>query len=119
MRLKFDVKGIEKVKYRLGSQAADDLESAIEIDLAVETRKTAGNAADNSPVDTGALQASLRSSTTREDTMTYYWGTRLPYGLRQEYEHEPRKGWMRLAYHSGNRRTLKVLKTTIKKRLGG
>lgn len=109
--------GIDKVIRKLGSDAADRLHEAIETDIGVEARKQAVQAAKDSPVETGALRASLLSSPRREGRLTYYWGTYLPYGLRQEYEHKTKKGWMRAAWRVGKRETEKTIVLTIKRKL--
>jgi len=119
MKIKIDVDGIGAVKKRLGRRAAADLVDAIELDIGNEARKQAVEAAKESPVDTGALRASILSSPQREGEMTFFWGSRLPYALRQEYEHAVKKGWQRKAFRQGNKIVLKTLKGTIKRKLEG
>lgn len=119
MRIKIDVSGIEHVKAKLGSGAADDLERAIDLDIGVETRNMANDAADRAPIETGALKASIRYSVRREGKMQYYFGSWLPYALRQEYEHKSKSPFFRTAYWDGWKPTERTLMNTIKRRLGG
>lgn len=120
MRIKIrNVSGIKEIKNALGKDAANRLEEAIELDLANGSRKMAVDAAKDSPVDTGALRASILSSAAREGKLTYYWGSRLPYALRQEYEHVPRKGWMRRSWEVGKKETAGDIRLTIRRKLGG
>lgn len=119
LKVKIDVRGIEKVQERLGKRAANDLVDAIDTDLGVEARKMAVEGAKGSPVLTGALRASILTSPGREGKLKYYWGSRLPYALRQEYEHRPRAGWLRRSWEIGKRSTEGTIVLTIKKRLGG
>lgn len=119
--LKFNVKvtGINEVRNKLGVRAAGGLEDALDLDIAVETRKMANKAADNAPIETGALKASIRYSTRRDGSMSYHFGSYLPYALRQEYEHKSKAPFMRTAYWDGIPATAKTIRATIKKRLGG
>lgn len=117
MRINVRVTGIEEVRRKLGAQSADLLHNAIELDLANETRKMAVDAAKESPVETGALRASILSSPRREERLQYYWGSWLPYALRQEYEHKSKMGWMRGAWRVGKRELELTLVKTIKDRL--
>lgn len=113
------VTGIAHVKARLGAKAAEAMEDAIDIDLGVATRKMANKAADGAPIETGALKASIRYSTRREGNMTWYFGSWLPYALRQEYEHIPKQGYFRRAYFGGHKPTERELVKTIKRITGG
>lgn len=118
--LRFETKivGIDKVRNKLGMRAAENLSDALDLDIAQETRKMAIQAAKNAPVETGALRSSILSSVRRDGTMTYYFGSYLPYALRQEYEHKSRSPFFRQAYWDGFRPTYVTIGKTIKKRLG-
>lgn len=113
------MRGAEHIKQKLGRRAASDLEAAIEVDMRVETQKMATDAYRGSPVETGALRTSILSSPTRAGKLTYYWGSKLPYALRQEYEHQPKMGWMRGAWERGEKSMEKTVKKTILSRLKG
>jgi hypothetical protein len=119
--LKFNVKvtGINEVRNKLGAKAAQGLEAALDLDIGVETRKMANTAADRAPIETGALKASFRYSTRRDGSMSWHFGSYLPYALRQEYEHIPKAGYSRTAYWDGIPETAKTIRATLKKRLGG
>lgn len=118
MQIRFEMKGIREVINKLGADAADDLQRALELDIQQETSKMAVQAAKDAPVETGALKASILSSPRRAGTMTFYWGSRLPYALRQEFEHKAKRGWMRRSWRLGKRETARTIKLTIKRRLG-
>lgn len=113
------VTGINKVRQRLGSAAAERLEEALETDVGVETRKMATNAAKAAPVETGALKISILSSTRRAGKLTWYFGSWLPYALRQEYEHKTKHHYFRNAYFGGMKPAEREFKKTIKRVTGG
>lgn len=119
MRYKIRVTGIDEIERKLGVRAASSLKDAIDTDLGVETRKTAMDAADRAPVETGALQASIRFSTRRDGEMKYHFGSYMPYALRQEYEHKSKSPFLRRAYWNSHPRIAKTIKATIIKRLKG
>lgn len=119
MRVRIKSKGIGQVRNKLGKLSAEQLSAAIDTDLGVEARKTAMDAAEHTPVETGALQASIRYSAARERKLRYHWGSKLPYALRQEYEHKALKGWMRAANTRSKKRIVRTIKATILKRLKG
>ena len=119
--LKFNVTvtGINEVRDKLGAKAANDLELALDLDIGVETRKMANDAANRAPIETGALKASIRYSTRRDGSMSYHFGSYLPYALRQEYEHKSKSPFLRQAYWDGIPETARAIRATLKKRLGG
>lgn len=119
--LRFNVRttGINEVRHKLGAGAAEALEAALDVDIGVETRKIANQAADNAPIETGALKASIRYSTRRDGTMSYHFGSYLPYALRQEYEHKTKNAYMRRAWWAGTPEVAEAIRKTIKQRLGG
>lgn len=119
MRIKVELSGFDKLRGKLGKDAADDLVDAIELDLANETRKMAVQGAKNAPVETGALRASVLASPQRAGKLTYYWGSKLPYALRQEYEHKTKRAYLRRAYWQGQKELQKTIRFTLKRRLGG
>lgn len=119
MRVKIEVSGINEVRRKLGIKAAEGLGDALDIDVGVETRKMANKGADNAPVETGALKASIRYSTRRDGKMKWHFGSYLPYALRQEYEHKTKNAYLRRAYFGGHKPAAEEFKLTIQRRLGG
>lgn len=119
MRVKIEVSGINEVRRKLGTKAAEGLGDALDLDVGVETRKMANNAADGAPIETGALKASIRYSTRRDGKMKWHFGSWLPYALRQEYEHVPKAGYFRRAYFGGHKPAAEEFRFTIQRRLGG
>lgn len=119
MRVKVNVRGINEVRNKLGARAADDLVDALDLDIGVETRKIANEGADNAPIETGALKASIRFSTRRDAAMKYHFGSYLPYALRQEYEHKTKNAYLRRAWWAGTPRVEAAIRLTIRRRLGG
>lgn len=119
--MKFNVKvtGINEVRNKLGARAASELEGALDLDIGVGTRKIANQAADNAPIETGALKASIRYSTRRDGSMSWHFGSYLPYALRQEYEHKTKNAYMRRAWWAGTPELAAEIRATLKKRLGG
>lgn len=117
MPIRVQTSGLGKLRRNLGRDGADDLKAALELDMATETRNIAMATADATPVDTGALQASIRHSSHRAGQLTYAYGSKMPYALRQEYEHKEKKRWMRNNYEKGQKKMVKTFTLTIKKQL--
>lgn len=119
---KFEVKvkvtGINKVRMKLGNRAASDLADSMDILMGVLVRNTAGDAAENAPVDTGALQASIRHSTKRTREAEYIFGSYMPYAQRQEYEHKTKYAYFRKAMWKNTPIIEYELTQLVKKRLG-
>lgn len=61
------------------------------------TRKMANEAGKNAPVKTGDLRANVIASPERLAPALWTFGSTLPYGRRQEYEHQTKKGFIRKA----------------------
>ena len=90
-----DKKVLEKFAQMSGKETVEDIERITE----AYARKMAGEAATLAPVKTGALKNSIAKSPRKVhgEDVVWEWGTDLPYGLRQEYEHRSRKGFVRKA----------------------
>lgn len=99
MARQFNVKvsGVEEVLRKLGEQGAKEL--AQEIDQVTEriVRTMANEAADNAPVKTGKLAASIPPSVGKVGEMKWQFGSDVEYATLQEYEHATKKGFLRKA----------------------
>lgn len=87
-RVKVRITGINEVRMALGQRAASDLADSLDLLMGVEVRKVAHDAAARAPVDTGALKASIKSSTRRVGEMSYIIGSYMPYAQWQNYRHK-------------------------------
>lgn len=85
---------LKKFQNMSGQQAIRDVDKITE----TYARKMASEAANNAPVDTGALKNSLASSPQpSKQPHVWQWGSNLPYATRQEFEHRTRKAFVRKA----------------------
>lgn len=87
IKVSFD-KGFDELERKLGSAAAKRLDSALDVEMGVATRKMAMASARVTPVDTGALKASILHSPRRVGDKEYIYGSYLPYATRRNYSVE-------------------------------
>jgi hypothetical protein len=91
------VTGVEEVLRRLGEQGARQLVQEIDEVTERAVRTMANEAADNAPVKTGKLAASIPPSVEKLGEMKWQFGSDVEYATRQEYEHSAKKGFFRKA----------------------
>lgn len=96
-----------------------DKEAVKDIERITEAyaRKMAGEAATLAPIKTGALKNSIAKSPRKVhgEDVVWEWGTDLSYGLRQEYEHRTRKGFVRRAIWNNQRKYRDAVRRRITK----
>lgn len=94
MKINVNISGVDRAISKLSRKAAD---SKLRADKVTETytRKMANESAGMSPVDTGALRASIVASPRRISSGTWEYGSNLSYARRQEYENATNKGFIR------------------------
>lgn len=91
-RIKTKSFGFDELERKLGSAAAERLDSALDVEMGVVTRKMAMASARVTPVDTGALKASILHSPRRVGDKEYIYGSYMPYATRRNYSPEYRSG---------------------------
>lgn len=116
-RVKVKVTGINKVRLALGQRAASDLADSLDTLMGVAVRNTAMDAAGRAPVDTGALKASIMSSTKREDAMEYIFGSYMPYAQWQEYNHNTNHFYLHKAFWANTPIIEKEIVALVKQKL--
>lgn len=97
MRYKTEISGVEALQRQLGISAAKRLKRRIGDDVLDGVERMMEEAHDNAPIDTGALKQSILASLRKDGDMNYIFGTMLPYGRRQEYEHKTKRFYFRRA----------------------
>lgn len=119
MKMRAQMKGINDVQRALGRRAANRLERRIGIDVGDGVERMADQAYDNAPVETGALRSSILANIYKISNKEYVFGTNLPYGRRQEYEHKTKGFYFHRAVWQETSPLQKKLVFTIRRTLGG
>lgn len=87
LKVSFD-KGFDELERKLGRAAAGRLDSALDVEMGVVTRKMAMASARVTPVDTGALKASILHSPRRVGDKEFIYGSYMEYATRRNYSDE-------------------------------
>lgn len=119
MGFKTSIRGADKLQRGLGRRAANRLHRRIDDDIKDGVERMMEGAHDNAPIESGALKQSILSSLRKDGDMEYVFGTTLPYGRRQEYEHKSKKFFFRRAIIKESPHLRSKVGLTVRRVTGG
>lgn len=97
VRITFDASDVLR---KFGAQGARELRDDIDREIERSVRTMSNNAAQNAPVKTGKLRASIPASVEKNGEMDWEFGSPVPYATRQEFEHQTKRAFLRNAVWS-------------------
>ena len=97
VRITYDASDVLR---KLGAQGARELRDDIDREIERSVRTMANNSAQNAPVKTGKLRASIPASVEQHGEMDWEFGSPVPYATKQEYEHRTKRAFLRNAVWS-------------------
>lgn len=119
MKMRVEMRGVDDAQRMLGRRAANRLDRRIEDDVRDGVDRMAEQAYDNAPVETSALRNSILANIFKVGDKEYIFGTNLPYGRRQEYEHKTKKFYFHRAVRQETLPLRNKIVFTIRHTLGG